>query len=77
MSSWDACQRSTCTGSGTALGLESLVGEGAEKAAEVKLSTSAVRKVRDKKESSSIVGSPGWSQVSQHRASMPFISDSC
>jgi len=51
MSSWDACQRSTCTGSGdgaaetTALGLESLVGEGAEKAVEVKLSTSAVRKV--------------------------------
>jgi len=60
MSSWDACQRSTCTGSGdgaaetTALGLESLVGEGPEKAAEVKLNSSAVRKVRDKNESSSI-----------------------
>lgn len=82
MSSWDACHGSACTGSGdgaaeaSALGLESLVGEAPEKAAEVNLITGAVWEVRDKKGTSLIDGSPGWSQVLQYQAWLPFVSDS-
>ena len=78
-SSWNPWHRSAYTGSGddaaetTASGLESLFGQGHEKAAEANLNTDAVWEVRDQNESPSTDGSPSWSQASQQRASVPFI----
>lgn len=79
MSTWDACHGSACTGPGdgaaetSAFGFESLVREGLMEAAEVEPITGAVWEVRDKKGTSSIDGSPSWSQVLQNTAWMPFI----